>query len=234
MTVRAYLTEEDEQAQKAGQFLMDMQISLDHGIIVSRLARMVAEELNQPEEFCYDMAQAGLLHDIGKLRLSKYLYSSEKNTMRIEKMNYIRKHPVFGYEILKNEGYNDMIATAIYHHHENFDGSGYPDNLKGEAIPLGARILRICDVFAALCSERPYRSAFPVDFAMEMLIDEYKNFDMEIFLAMQRVLHSDGFEDLRSYIYDANNIARTLKAGRKIHDNTETQGHTGLVWGEYE
>lgn len=211
MTVRAYLTEEEELEQNDGQHAMDMQTSLDHGIIVSRLAKMVSQELEQPEEFCYDMAQAGLLHDIGKLRLSKYLYGNEENTMRIEKMNYIRKHPVFGYEILKNEGYNDMIATAVYHHHENFDGSGYPDNLKGEAIPLGARILRICDVFAALCSERSYRSAFPVDFAMEMLIEEYKNFDMQIFLAMQRVLHSDGFEILRSYIYDANSVARTLK-----------------------
>jgi len=193
----------------------DLQSALDHGIIVSRLARMVAEELGEPEEFCYDMAQAGMLHDVGKMRLGQYLYGRKKDALGIEEMRYVRMHPEFGRQILKNEGYNDMILEAVYHHHENYDGTGYPDNLKGGAIPYGARILRICDVFAALVSERPYRSAFSVDTAVELLIEEAKNFDMQIFLALQRVMHSDGFEDLKNHIYDVNQATRMSKKNRE-------------------
>ena len=193
----------------------DLQSALDHGIIVSRLARMVAEELGEPEEFCYDMAQAGMLHDVGKMRLGQYLYGRKKDALGIEEMRYVRMHPEFGRQILKNEGYNDMILEAVYHHHENYDGTGYPDNLKGGSIPYGARILRICDVFAALVSERPYRSAFPVDTAVELLIEEAKNFDMQIFLALQRVMHSDGFEDLKNHIYDINQATRMSKKNRE-------------------
>ena len=75
------------------------------------------------------------------------------------------------------------------YHHENYDGSGYPENLRGEDIPIGARILRVADVFSALVSDRTYRSAFDADIAVELMIDEVKNFDMEVFLAFQRVVH---------------------------------------------
>ena len=88
-------------------------------------------------------------------------------------------------------GYSDFILESIYYHHENYDGSGYPKNLSGEEIPLGARILRICDVYAALTSKRSYRDAFSPEVAMEMLIDEVKNFDMKIFLAFQRTMHEE-------------------------------------------
>ena len=95
------------------------------------------------------------------------------------------------YESLKERGYSDFILESIYYHHENYDGSGYPKNLSGEEIPLGARILRICDVYAALTSKRSYRDAFSPEVAMEMLIDEVKNFDMKIFLAFQRTMHEE-------------------------------------------
>ena len=75
------------------------------------------------------------------------------------------------------------------YHHENYDGTGYPENLAGEEIPIGGRILRVCDVFAALSSDRPYRTAFDVATVVELMIDEIKNFDMEVFLTFQRVIH---------------------------------------------
>ncbi len=78
---------------------------------------------------------------------------------------------------------------SILYHHENYDGSGYPENLSGENIPMGARILRVCDVFAALISDRSYRRAFDRETAVELMIDEVKNFDMEIFLAFMRIIH---------------------------------------------
>ena len=79
---------------------------------------------------------------------------------------------------------------SILYHHENYDGTGYPANLAGEKIPFGARILRICDVYCALTSDRPYRSAFPREQAMELMTEEVKNFDLKMFLAFQRVIHS--------------------------------------------
>lgn len=81
-----------------------------------------------------------------------------------------------------------MLESILYHH-ENYDGSGYPSNKSGEEIPIGARILRVCDVYAALMSDRPYRKAFDMETVMELMIDEVKNFDMHIFLAFQRVIH---------------------------------------------
>ena len=112
-----------------------------HGIIVSNLARLLAMKLNMEDIYCYEMAKAGLLHDIGKLRLSKYLYGRGKNVLQIEEMKYVRKHSEFSYDILSKYEFSPLILESIYHHHENFDGSGYPDNLKGYDIPKGARIL---------------------------------------------------------------------------------------------
>lgn len=179
----------------------DIEDAVDHGILVSRLAYFLAKELSLEEGFCYELERAGMIHDIGKLKLGEYLYGRRKDSLQIEEMKYVRMHPTIGYELLKELGeYPQSILDAIYHHHENIDGSGYPDNLKGDAIPLGAKILRPCDVFAALVSERPYRAAFDVDTTIDLMIDEFKNFDMKIFLAFMRVVHSEAFETMRVYI----------------------------------
>ncbi|MFA9465378.1 MAG: HD-GYP domain-containing protein [Velocimicrobium sp.] len=178
----------------------DLSDAIKHGMLVSNLASALARELNESEEFICEMAMAGMLHDIGKLRLSKYLYGRKKDTLVVEEMKYIRMHPTFSYDILKANGFEESLQQAVYHHHENYDGSGYPDNLKGRAIPWGARILRACDVFSALVSKRPYREAFEVETAMELMIDEVKNFDMKIFLAFQRVVFSERFIDIQMVI----------------------------------
>ncbi len=171
--------------------LEDVQDGVKHGILVSRLATLTARELRQPDEFIQQVSMAGMLHDIGKLRLSKYLYGRDKDTLNIEEMRYMRLHSSYSYEIVRQEGFSEEIQQMVYHHHENYDGSGYPDNLRGDDIPWGARVLRNCDVFAALVSKRPYRDAFDIDTAMELMIDEVKNFDMEVFLAFQRVVYGE-------------------------------------------
>jgi putative nucleotidyltransferase with HDIG domain len=171
--------------------LVDLEKELEHGMRVSNLAAMTARELGECEEYCREIAIAGMLHDVGKLRLSVYMYGRKKDALKIDEMNIVRQHSRFSYEVVKKEGYSTTIQNAVLHHHENCDGSGYPDHLKADMIPLGARILRVCDVFAALTENRPYRKAFPPDVAMEMVIDEVKNFDMRIFLAFQRVANGD-------------------------------------------
>ena len=108
----------------------------------------------------------------------------------------MRMHATLGYEILRERGYPEFILQSVLHHHENMDGSGYPDNLRGEEIPYGARILRVCDVFAALISDRPYRKSFDKATAIELMIEEIKNFDIKVFLAFQRVIHRHDYQKM--------------------------------------
>ena len=178
---------------KSGDRLLDFDLSeeLNHGIALSNLAYAVAAELGQDEEFCYQMAIAGMLHDIGKLKLTDYINGQENDPLLIEELKYVRMHSSLGYEELKDQGYSELVLQSVLYHHENYDGSGYPSNLRGDSIPLGARILRVCDVYAALSSDRPYRKAFDVSTVIELMIDEIKNFDMEVFLAFQRVVHNN-------------------------------------------
>ena len=154
---------------------MDLSAELKHGVVVSNLAYDVAKELGLGEEACYQLAIAGMLHDIGKLKLEGYINGQEQNPMVIEELKYVRMHSTLGYEILKDQGYSDYILESILYHHENFDGSGYPSNKSGEEIPIGARILRVCDVYAALSMDRPYRKALENDEVLKLMIDEIKN-----------------------------------------------------------
>ena len=170
--------------------------ALNHGMCVSNMAHAIAKEMGLDDEFCKELALAGMIHDIGKIRLSAYLYGSDEKTLHIEHMKYVRMHSQLSYDIAKEKGFSEFVQECVLYHHENYDGSGYPENLSGDAIPLGARIIRVCDVFGALISDRTYRKAFPVETAIELMIDEVKNFDMEIFLAFQRVVNGNNIDKL--------------------------------------
>lgn len=170
--------------------------ALEHGMIVSNLAYLVSKELGMDEEFCYDMAVAGIVHDIGKLKIHSFLLQKFEHIMAIDEARYIRMHPSMGYAILKEKGFHDRILSAVLSHHENYDGSGYPNNLKGKSIPLEGRILHVCDCFGALISNRPYRQAFDLETAIEVMIDETKNFDMKVYLAFQNLAFSDTFKSV--------------------------------------
>ena len=184
-------TKEKNPASQDRLLEFDLSTELKHGIAVSNLAYAVAKEVGLPKDQCYQLAVAGVLHDIGKLKLRSYINGQENNPLVIEELKYVRMHSALGYEELKDQGYSDIVLQSILYHHENYDGSGYPSNLSENSIPLGARILRVCDVYAALSSDRPYRKAFDVSTVIELMIDEIKNFDMEVFLAFQRVVHNN-------------------------------------------
>lgn len=185
-----------EEKQRVRILQLSFARELGHGICVSRLAHRVAKELRLPETTCYDLAVAGLLHDIGKLEVRKYLYGREEETLTIEELKYVRMHAELGARILREEGYPAHIAEWVYCHHENCDGSGYPRNLMKKSIPLEARIIRICDVFAALISDRSYRKAFDVDTAVDLMIEEAKYYDLRIFMAFLNVIHSEWLESI--------------------------------------
>ena len=194
----------------------DSEEAIDHGILVSNLALRLSEEIGLNPDFCQEVAKAGVVHDIGKLQIGSLLYGRKEGVLRIEEIKYVRRHPTLGYNYLKEKNVGDEeFRSMILHHHENFDGSGYPDNIKGEMIPIGSRILRICDVYAALVSERPYRAAFDKNNAMELMIDEVKNFDMSFFLAFMRIVHADEFKDIDDYIKRCNSKVH-VKTKRKL------------------
>ena len=168
----------------------DLSKEISHGICVSNLAYKVGKKLSLDEEMCYNLAVMGLLHDVGKQEMVKNVCRrGEDQILRVEEMRYIRTHPVLGYAILQEQGYPQELTKWVLYHHENYDGTGYPSNIAGEEIPLGARILRVCDVFAALTTKRPYREAYSVKKAMEQMMAEAKNFDMKVFLALMDIVN---------------------------------------------
>lgn len=171
--------------------LGDLKSGLNHGILVSNLTYLVAKKMELDEDMCYEMAVAGLVHDIGKLQLSQYLYGRDEKSLAVEEMKYMRMHSKISHSILQHYDFSLFTLETVLHHHECYDGSGYPDHLVGDDIPIGARVLKVADTFAALISDRPYRKAFSIETAMEIMIDEVKNFDMEVFIAFQRVIHEE-------------------------------------------
>ena len=179
----------------------DVVDALNHGYIVSFLSRRLAEELNREKAYCEMIADAGLLHDIGKFRFGNEMTVRHKELLRIEEMKYVRQYPEMSYRYLcEQQVGTEELRRIILHHRENYDGSGYPDKLAGEAIPLGSRIIRICDVYVALISDRPYRKAFDYSTAMELMIEEVKNFDMKVFLAFMRLANEDDFGEIHEYV----------------------------------
>ena len=189
------LKKPDDNREKSSSYIVrqalkkDVPEAIEHGIYVSNLAKLIGRELGLPEKMIYELSLAGVLHDIGKLRLSNYMYGRDEDSFVVEQLRYVRMHSKLSADILKAKDFSDFVVDSILYHHENYDGSGYPDNLQGESIPLGARILRVCDVFIALTSDRPYRKAFDKDTAVTLIIDEVKNFDMKVFLAFLKVVH---------------------------------------------
>nr|WP_246240992.1 HD domain-containing phosphohydrolase [Anaerocolumna sedimenticola] len=88
----------------------DLEEAIDHGILVSKLAFLLSKEMKMDANFCYSMAIAGMVHDIGKLKLGQFLYKRSDNALTVEEMKYIRMHPAIGYEILKN-----INMTTLYY-----------------------------------------------------------------------------------------------------------------------
>jgi putative nucleotidyltransferase with HDIG domain len=190
------MTEAEKYVNKKHLLTYSLDDQVIHAMRVSNLAYSIGKELGLDEETCQYLFDAGILHDIGKEKLRSYVYEEEQNPLMVEEMKYVRMHATLGYEILKERGYPEFILQSVLHHHENMDGSGYPDNLRGEEIPYGARIIRVCDVFSALISDRPYRKSFDQNTAIELMIEEIKNFDIKIFLAFQRVIHREDYQKM--------------------------------------
>jgi HD-GYP domain-containing protein (c-di-GMP phosphodiesterase class II) len=139
----------------------------NHSETVSALAAAIGTELGLDESTVDQLALAGLLHDIGKIGIPDSLLQAPRALTAVE-FETIKAHPALGYSLLEGLGIAP-IDDWILHHHENWDGSGYPDNLVAGDIPLGARIIRVADAFEAMTANRPYRAAQSVQYALAEL-----------------------------------------------------------------
>jgi putative two-component system response regulator len=128
-----------------------------HSERVSLYSEMIAQDLLLSHEQKEDLQIATLLHDIGKIGLSNSLL--EKNRLTYNDFLYIRQHPIKAVNLIEPLAFSPTITSAIRHHHERWDGKGYPDGLSGEQIPILSRIIALADSFDAMTSDRPYRKA---------------------------------------------------------------------------
>ena len=131
-----------------------------HATQVAEYAVAIARELKLPEERVEQVRQAGLLHDIGKIGISDAILNKPSRLTEMEYEN-IKSHVTLGADFLETCNGLQGLAPFIRHHHEWWDGSGYPSKLKETAIPMEARILAVCDAVEAMASDRPYQKAMP-------------------------------------------------------------------------
>jgi len=133
---------------------------------VCQLAIRIAQELNLPKDKIEGIRIASLIHDVGKISLPTEILSKPTTLTDIE-FSLIKNHSQTGYDILKSIDFSLPIASIVLQHHERINGTGYPNNLKGDKILLEARILGVVDVVEAMSSHRPYRPALGIDKALE-------------------------------------------------------------------
>ena len=162
-----------------------------HSIRVAEYSRLLAQRLGLSKDRQEEIYYAGLLHDIGKIRVPDSIIKKE-GKLTDEEYEYIKLHPVSGYHILKEISASSDIAIGAKYHHERYDGKGYPNGLEGENIPEIARILSVADAYDAMSSNRCYRKALPQDVVRaEMVKGRGTQFDPNIAGIMLDIIDED-------------------------------------------
>lgn len=187
-----------------------------HSQRVSNLAAQIAEELGLPRLKVERIRMAGLLHDIGKIEEVYTDILRKPDQLTEEERKTIQSHVTRGEELLREmSSVPEEVALAVRHHHEREDGKGYPDRLTGDQIPLGAKIIVICDAVDAMLSDRPYRKALPLPVVLDQLKEHAgTQFDLEI---VKVLLRTEVLGD----------FAKMMRASREASDPDEdgmTQG----------
>jgi HD-GYP domain-containing protein (c-di-GMP phosphodiesterase class II) len=163
-----------------------------HSERVGAWSRRLAAALGLPAGEVDTITQAGLLHDIGKIGVPETVLR-KRIGLDADEWRLMRQHPVIGAQIVAPFDFFAGGALVIRHHHERWDGSGYPDGLAMSAIPLGARIVAVADVLDALTSERPYRAALASDAALAHLAAEAGHtLDADVVAALLGLVRADG------------------------------------------
>ena len=140
----------------------------EHSNRLSFLAREISRELKLPPVEIKKIVLAAKLHDIGKIGISDAILL-KPSKLTDEEFDKIKKHPVIGFDMLKNLSIFSHISDYILYHHEKFDGSGYPEKISGEDIPFGARIISVIDTIDAILTKRSYKEPKPIEYAVQEL-----------------------------------------------------------------
>lgn len=163
----------------------------DHIVRVQLLSEELARAVGVDEAAAADIGWSAMLHDVGKLHVPDRVLL-KPGPLSPEEWQVMRQHPIYGEQILREGAGFEMARRIARWHHENIDGTGYPDGLKGERIPLEARIVRIADAFDAMTSVRPYKPARSVDWALaELERHAGTQFDPEIVRLLLDMLRGD-------------------------------------------
>lgn len=158
-------------------------LTAGHSEKVTEYALGICNELNMPKDYCEMIRVAALLHDYGKIGIKDSVLKKE-GKLDIEERNEIETHTTKTRKILEQINFEGIYTEVPYIaecHHEKIDGSGYPKGIKGEDIPLGAKIIAVADFFEAITSKRHYRDPMPIDIAFQLLKEEGKiHFDKNV------------------------------------------------------
>jgi diguanylate cyclase (GGDEF)-like protein len=169
----------------------------NHSQIVSTLAAEIGAELGLDDEVVEQLRLAGLLHDLGKIGLPDAILHAPRR-LTDEEFAVVKRHPEFGFSLLEGMAL-EPIDQWVAHHHEHWDGSGYPDGLAGEEIPIGSRIILVADAFEAMTADRPYRAAQTEVAALEELRSRSgQQFDPRVVEALERFLLVRHVPELRA------------------------------------
>jgi len=137
-----------------------------HSDQVAHYARHLGRAAGLAEDLVESIRTAALLHDVGKIGIPDHILT-KPGRLTSKEFSHVRRHPMLGFQILQNISVFSVEAKLVRHHHENWDGSGYPDGLAGEAIPLGARIINLADSIDAMLMKRTYKEAYSVPKMLE-------------------------------------------------------------------
>ena len=163
----------------------------EHSKTVSEYALKIAQELGLSDDEQEVMRETALLHDIGKVGIAEAILN-KPGKLNPQEWAEIKRHAQIGDEFLEPLKVLHIEQSMVRHHHERYDGKGYPDHLKGEQIPLYARILALADAYEAMTSERPYRRALnPIEALSELERCSGTQFDPKIVAAFVRILKKD-------------------------------------------
>jgi putative nucleotidyltransferase with HDIG domain len=152
----------------------------EHTRRVCELTIKMARSIGYPEEELTNLRRGSLLHDIGKIGIPDAILH-KPGSLTEDEWKIMRKHPVYAYHLISPIPFPQSTIDIPYCHHEKWDGSGYPRGLRGEEIPLSARVFAVADVWDALTSYRPYRAAWTEEKAIEYIIEQSgQSFDPQV------------------------------------------------------
>jgi len=170
----------------------------NHVLRINHYSTALAKELGLEESFIKELGPSSILHDVGKIHIPDCILRKQGYFTNEERAE-MKKHPLYGDKILGDSEFFHLAREIARSHHENFDGTGYPDRLKGEAIPISARIVRLADTYDALVSKRRYKSAWSDQQAYNQIVDHSGTyFDPLVVEAFKRLFERGDVREIKN------------------------------------